>query len=128
MAVSRSFCLSVTPFSDPLWFSSPDLRLKGHILTGGVVTRDVLTKSHQLLNLSFDPTGKMLLIPTCVGIKLINWESNKLITVVGKKDASTLRFDHICLCSGDAKVNRQMQLARSGGSSATIDHDETKEE
>ena len=116
----------MTPFSDPLWFSSPDLRLKGHILTGGVVTRDVLTKSHQLLNLSFDPTGKMLLIPTCVGIKLINWESNKLITVVGKKDASTLRFDHICLCSGDAKVNRQMQLARSGGSSATIDHDETK--
>lgn len=95
-------------------------------LTGGVVTKDVLTKSHQLFNLSFDPSGKMLLIPTCVGIKLINWESNKLITVIGKKDASTLRFDNICLCSGDAKVNRQMQLARSGGSSATIDHDETK--
>lgn len=92
-------------------------------LTGGVVTRDVLTTSHQFLNLSFDPSGKMLLIPTCVGIKLINWESNKLVTIIGKKDASTLRFVNICLCIGDAKVNRQMQLARSGGSSAAMDHE-----
>jgi len=93
-------------------------------LTGGVLTKDVLTPSHQLLNLSFDPSGKFLLIPTCIGIKLIEWESNKLVTVIGKKDASTLRFINICLCSGDAKVNRQMQLARSGGSSAAMDHDQ----
>lgn len=93
-------------------------------LTGGVVTNDVLTTSHQLLNLAFDPSGKFLFIPTCIGIKLIEWESNKLVTVIGKKDASTLRFVNICLCSGDAKVNKQMQLARSGGSSAAMDHEQ----
>ena len=92
-------------------------------LTGGVTTTDVLTPSHQLLNLTFDPSGKFLLIPTCVGIKVIEWESNKLVTIIGKKDASSLRFVTVCLCSGDAKMDRQMQLARSGGSSAAMDHE-----
>ena len=94
------------------------------IFTGGVITDQVVTDNHQLLSLSFDPSGKFLLMPTCVGVKLIEWETNKLIKVVGKSDASSLRFVAICLCSGDAKVNRQMQLARSGGSSAAMDHEQ----
>jgi peptidylprolyl isomerase domain and WD repeat-containing protein 1 len=96
------------------------------ILTGGVVTPDVISPSHQLLSPQFDATGKFLLLPTCVGIKLIEWESNKLVKLIGKSDASTLRFVAVCLCHGDAKVNRQMQLARSGGSSAAVDHEEIK--
>lgn len=95
-------------------------------LTGGVVTPNVITPSHQLLSFQFDATGKFLLLPTCVGIKLIDWESNKLVRVIAKSDASTLRFVQVCLCTGDAKVNRQMQLARSGGSSAAVDHEEKK--
>jgi hypothetical protein len=50
--------------------------------------------------------------------------SNKPVKVIGKSDASALRFVAVCLCSGDAKVKRQMRLARSGGSSAAIDHEE----
>jgi peptidylprolyl isomerase domain and WD repeat-containing protein 1 len=95
-------------------------------LTGGVVTPDVISPSHQLLSLQFDATGKFLLLPSCVGIKLIEWECNKLVNVIGKSDASALRFVAVCLCSGDAKVNRQMQLARSGVSSAAMDHEEIK--
>jgi len=76
---------------------------------------------YQLLGLQFDPTGKFILIPTILGVKVIEWKRNKCVKIVGKVDASTdLRFLSVCLCSGDAKVNRQMALARSGGSSAAI--------
>ena len=75
---------------------------------------------HQRLTLAFDPSGKYLLIPTLAGIKIVDWARRKLMGVVGKADATSLRFVHFCLCTGDAKVNKQLQLARSGGSSRAV--------
>mmetsp|Transcript_468 Transcript_468/g.1402 ORF Transcript_468/g.1402 Transcript_468/m.1402 type:complete len:311 (-) Transcript_468:542-1474(-) len=80
----------------------------------------------QLLSLQFDPTGRHILIPTILGIKVIDLSTNKCVAIVGKADASALRFLSVCLCSGDARVDKQIQLARSGGSAAAIDHDDSK--
>jgi peptidylprolyl isomerase domain and WD repeat-containing protein 1 len=66
----------------------------------------------QRLTLQVDPSGKYLLLPTILGVKVIDWQRNKLIKIVGRSDASQLRFLSVCLCWGDAKVNKQMQLAR----------------
>jgi peptidylprolyl isomerase domain and WD repeat-containing protein 1 len=73
----------------------------------------------------FDPTGKLLILPTMVGVKVIDWSTNKCRTVIGVGDSATLRFIGGCLCLGPAKVDKQMQLARSaalGGaeSNATV--------
>jgi peptidylprolyl isomerase domain and WD repeat-containing protein 1 len=67
-----------------------------------------------------DPSERYLLIATMVGIKLIEWKKNKVIKIIGKADASQLRFLSFCLCLGDAKMNQQMQLARSSGSSKAV--------
>jgi len=72
--------------------------------------------------MTFDNTGKYLLLPTIVGVKVINIQTHRVVATVGKGDASSLRFLHLCLCPGDAKINQQMQLARMGGSSAAITH------
>jgi peptidylprolyl isomerase domain and WD repeat-containing protein 1 len=45
-----------------------------------------------------------------------------VVSTIGKGDASSLRFLHLCHCPGDAKIDQQMQLARMGGSSAAITH------
>ena len=66
----------------------------------------------QRLSLQVDPSGKYLFLPTLLGIKVIDWQRNKLIKIIGKSDASQLRFVSLCLCWGNAKINRQMQLAR----------------
>jgi peptidylprolyl isomerase domain and WD repeat-containing protein 1 len=92
------------------------------IMTGGLA-ENVVVDSHQLLQLSFDATGKLLLIPTLVGIKVIDWARNKVLRVIGKGDAGSLRFLSVCLCSGDAKVNQQIQLARGDGLGKAIDHE-----
>ena len=67
-----------------------------------------------------DPSERYLLIVTMVGIKLIDWKKNKVAKIIGKADASQLRFVSCCLCLGDAKMNQQMQLARSSGSSTAV--------
>ena len=77
---------------------------------------------HQRLRMTFDDTGTHLLLPTIVGIKVINILTHRVVATVGGGDASALRFVHLCLCPGDARINQQMQLARTGGSSAAITH------
>jgi peptidylprolyl isomerase domain and WD repeat-containing protein 1 len=67
---------------------------------------------YQRPTIEFDPSGRFLLLPTLVGIKVIDWRRNKLLRIVGQADASQLRFISFCLCPGDAKINRQMFLAR----------------
>jgi peptidylprolyl isomerase domain and WD repeat-containing protein 1 len=67
-----------------------------------------------------DPSERYLFIATMVGIKLIDWKKNKVIKIIGKADASQLRFRAFCLCLGDAKLNQQMELARSSGSSIAM--------
>ena len=98
------------------------------VMSGGTETEAVLMRDSgsQLLSLQFDPTGRHILIPTILGIKVIKLSTNKCVAVVGKADASALRFLSVCLCSGDARVDKQIQLARSGGSAAAIDHDDSK--
>jgi peptidylprolyl isomerase domain and WD repeat-containing protein 1 len=67
-----------------------------------------------------DPSERYLFIATMVGIKMIDWKKNKVIKIIGKADASQLRFRAFCLCLGDAKLNQQMELARSSGSSIAM--------
>jgi peptidylprolyl isomerase domain and WD repeat-containing protein 1 len=70
------------------------------------------SRYYQRLTIEFDPSGRFLLIPTLVGIKVIDWRRNKLLRITGQADASQLRWISVCLCPGDAKINRQMYLAR----------------
>ena len=110
-----------------------------YLLSGGVSTNPTTKLSlssvtpgsegsyHQQLHLTFDNTGKYLLLPTIVGVKVINTQTHRVVATVGKGDASSLRFLHLCLCPGDAKINQQMQLARMGGSSAAIKHGNVNE-
>ena len=105
-----------------------------YLLSGGVSTNPSTKQSystvmpssegsyHQRIHITFDNSGQYLLIPTIVGIKVINIQTHRVVATVGKGDASALRFLHLCLCPGDAKINQQMQLARMGGSSAAIQH------
>jgi len=86
-----------------------------------ILSRD---SAEQLMTIQFDETGKYLLIPTILGIKVIDWARNKVVSIVGKSDASSLRFVSFVVCPGDAKVDRQMQLARTGGSSTAMNHDD----
>jgi len=98
------------------------------VMSGGTETEAVLVRDSgsQFLSLQFDPMGRHILIPTILGIKVINVSTNKCVAIVGKADASALRFLSVCLCSGDARVDKQIQLARTGGSAAAIDHDNSK--
>lgn len=71
---------------------------------------------NQSLVIQFDPTGRYLFVPTIIGVKVIEWSTNKCRKVIGKGDASTLRFLGGCMCLGDAKVDKQMLLARAANS------------
>lgn len=105
-----------------------------YLLSGGVSTNPstklsysmVMPSSdgsyHQQIHITFDNSGQYLLLPTIVGIKVINIQTHRVVATIGKADASALRFLHVCLCPGDAKINQQMQLARMGGSSVAIQH------
>jgi hypothetical protein len=42
-----------------------------------------------------------------------------LLKIIGKADATQLRFLYFCHCLGDAKTNQQMQLARGASTSIT---------
>lgn len=96
------------------------------IWSGSVVESGSSNALVQRLTLQVDPSGKYLLVPTMLGIKVIDWQRNKLVKIVGKSDASQLRFVSVCLCWGDAKINRQMQLAR--GATTATSADKTKVE
>lgn len=67
-----------------------------------------------------DPSEQYLLVATLVGIKVIDWRKNKVLKIIGKADASQLRFLSFCLCLGDAKLNQQMQLARGASTSIAM--------
>lgn len=55
------------------------------------------------ITVQFDPTGRYILIPTMLGIKVINWSTNKCHWIIGKGDASSLRFLGGCVCSVNAE-------------------------
>ncbi len=70
---------------------------------------------NQSLSLQFDPSGRYLIVPTIIGVKVIEWSTNKCRKVIAKGDASTFRFLGGCMCLGEAKIDKQMHLARSAG-------------
>ncbi|GAX12988.1 peptidylprolyl isomerase domain and WD repeat-containing protein 1 [Fistulifera solaris] len=72
------------------------------------------------ISLQFDSTGQYLLVPTMMGIKCMDWQRRKLVAVIGKIDASQLRFLSICLAPGNANFDRQLLLARGEGSNQAI--------
>jgi len=69
---------------------------------------------NQAMTVEFDPTGRYILLPTIIGIKVIELKTNKCKQIIGKSDASALRLLGGCICLGKAKVDRQMLLARGG--------------
>jgi peptidylprolyl isomerase domain and WD repeat-containing protein 1 len=82
------------------------------------------SSSNQRMTIQFDPSGAYLLVPTLLGIKIVDWRRRRTCAILGEADASQLRFLSACLCPGDAKVNRQMELARmsaDGGANASTD-------
>jgi peptidylprolyl isomerase domain and WD repeat-containing protein 1 len=93
------------------------------IYTGGVVTDALHQDSsslHQLITMTFDPSSTFLVYPSLMGIKVVSIVTHSCCRIIGRGDASSLRFLSVCLCSGDAKVNAQMELMRSGGSSTAM--------
>jgi peptidylprolyl isomerase domain and WD repeat-containing protein 1 len=76
------------------------------------------SSASQRMTLAFDPSGSYLLLPTLLGIKIVDWKRRKVRAILGEADASQLRFLSVCLCPGDAKVNRQMELARMSATAA----------
>ena len=78
--------------------------------------------------IKMDPTEQFLFISTVIGIKVIRWQENKVVRVIGKADASQLRYLSFCLCLGDAKMNQQMQLARGTGQQVAMGDANAKKE
>ena len=72
----------------------------------------------QQLVIDFDATGRYLLIPTLLGIKVIDTQTHKCVKIIGKEDASLQRFITVALCTGEAKVDKQMELARAAADSS----------
>jgi peptidylprolyl isomerase domain and WD repeat-containing protein 1 len=92
----------------------------------GAAASNKSSRQYQRINLQFDPSGKFLLIPTMMGIKVVQWAqkqtASQLLGCIGMADvASGLRFIAVAFASGDAKVNAQMQLARGAGTSAAME-------
>lgn len=75
---------------------------------------------NQRLTMEFDPSGHYLIIPTMIGIKVIDWQHRRLQSLIGPADASQLRFISVCLAYGDAKINQQMELARQSHAAALL--------
>ena len=73
----------------------------------------------QQMVIAFDPTGQYLIVPTLIGLKVIDTNTHKCIKIVGKEDASLQRFISVALCFGEAKVDKQMELARAANMNAT---------
>ena len=48
--------------------------------------RDLEKSEFNLSNILFDSTGHFVLYPTMLGIKLINIETNRCVTILGKTD------------------------------------------
>jgi len=69
----------------------------------------------QEISMSFDSNdgGRYLLIPTLIGIKVMDTKTHKTVRIIGKEDAPAQRFISCTLCQGKAKVDKQMSLARA---------------
>ena len=65
-------------------------------------------------SVSFDETGELLIYSTIVGVKVLHWKSNQVLTVLGKVESSE-RFLNIALFQGRGKLRiRQMTAGGAG--------------
>jgi peptidylprolyl isomerase domain and WD repeat-containing protein 1 len=62
--------------------------------------------------LSLHFIDRFLLVPTLMGIKVIDWKRHKLVKLIAAADASQHRFVGLCPCPGPAQEDAQLRLAR----------------
>ena len=62
------------------------------------------TPYNSLNNFCYDESGNFLLLASPIGIKILNLVTNKVSRIVGKTDASDLRFINIALFQGTSRV------------------------
>jgi len=70
-------------------------------------------------NAIFDESGNFILLPTLLGIKVINVVTNKTVRVLGRVESSE-RFVAISLYQGTPKKDHQMHRALGGSNTSTI--------
>jgi peptidylprolyl isomerase domain and WD repeat-containing protein 1 len=75
--------------------------------------QSVQTAASTMDSMTFDESGDILVFSTLVGIKVLNWKQNKLLTVLGRVESSE-RFMHVTLYQGRPKL-RLLQLTGSAG-------------
>lgn len=86
------------------------------------------SSSPQRISLQFDSSGEYLLVPTMMGIKCMDWKRRKLVALIGKVDASQLRFLSVCSAPGNANIDRQLLLARGQGANQAISEERERNE
>ena len=91
--------------------NKPDLEKK-------IIVENEIKKFIEILpspNIQFDETSNYIYYPSPIGIKLIELKTNKLITILGKKENE--RFLHICLFQGKSLKNNSGIIGSGGKSS-----------
>lgn len=59
----------------------------------------------------------LLMIPSLLGIKVVDWQNGQILGIWGQEDASQVRFCSVCPCPGPAGVDKQLLLARGQSTS-----------
>lgn len=73
----------------------------------------------QRMGLAFDgPSGRRLLVPTMLGVKVIDTTTHACVRIVGREDAAARRFVDLALCVGRPRVDQQTELARAAAESS----------
>jgi peptidylprolyl isomerase domain and WD repeat-containing protein 1 len=85
-------------------------------------SQSTLDTGLQRINIEFDDSGRLLLYPTAIGVKVVDVESHRVVRIIGSGDAGQNRFLNFCVCDVDSKVDKQMALARTGQTGKAIDH------
>ena len=76
------------------------------------------------IGLAFDETGRLLLIPTLCGVKVIDTVNHRVVRTIGGGDMVGTRFTGVVCLGADPRIDQQMKLARGGGGGEAIDHSE----
>lgn len=76
------------------------------------------SESLHLANIQFDCSGHFILYPTMIGIKLVNVETNRCITIIGKGD--NVRPLHVALFQGRTKKPKAALSLEQEGSENPI--------
>jgi peptidylprolyl isomerase domain and WD repeat-containing protein 1 len=134
---------SVLPVLDTLEYGQRAATERAlHLESGLFAPPPTLSSSHnaatkstppplQQVTLTFDATGRYLIVPSMVGVKVWEWQPSPpvvavrpskkkriqpppplLVGVTGCADAGALRFVSVALAAGPARTNAQLQLAR----------------